>query len=55
MPRRLPSTFTSPLPDSVRRPLATVLLFAICGGLAWTAYAAGWPREQAIIVGILTG
>ncbi len=54
MARRLPSTFSSPLPDSVRRPLATLLLFAISGGLAWTADAAGWPREQVLIVGILT-
>jgi sodium-dependent dicarboxylate transporter 2/3/5 len=54
MPRRLGSSFASPLPDSVRRPLATVLLFVISAGLAWSAYAAGWPREQWLIVGILT-
>ena len=53
MPRRVPSSFTSPLPDSARRPLATVLLFAISGGLAWAAHVAGWPREQVLIVGIL--
>lgn len=54
MPHRLRSTFSSPLPDSVRGPLATVLLFVIAGGLAWAAQAAGWPREQWLIVGILT-
>lgn len=47
-------SFRSPLPDSMRRPLATVVLFAISGGLAWLAAVAGWPREQVLIVGILT-
>src|SRR5690606_2298621 len=42
-----------PIPDALRRPLATVLLFVVAGGLAWAADLAGWPREQAIIVGIL--
>lgn len=54
MRRTFPSSFSSPLPDSVRRPLATVLLFAVAGGLAWAAAAAGWPREQVLIVGILS-
>ena len=47
-------TFRSPLPDDARRPLATLLLLATSIGLAWAADAAGWPREQALIVGILT-
>ena len=47
-------SFPSPLPDSVRRPLATFALLATSIGLAWATAAAGWPREQAIIVGILT-
>jgi solute carrier family 13 (sodium-dependent dicarboxylate transporter), member 2/3/5 len=47
-------SFASPLPDSVRRPLATVALLTISVGLAWAAVAAGWPREQAIVVAILT-
>lgn len=47
-------SFPSPLPDSARRPLATVALLATSIGLAYAAAAAGWPREQAIIIGILT-
>jgi hypothetical protein len=54
MRRVLPYSFRSPLPDSVRRPLATALLLAVSGGLAWAADGAGWPREQVLIVGILT-
>ena len=53
MARGIQSSFASPLPDSMRRPLATVALFAISAGLAWSAHAAGWPREQMLIAGIL--
>ena len=48
-----PARFVSPLPDVVRRPLATALMFGIAGGLAWAGDLAGWPREQALIVAIL--
>ena len=55
MLRGLPrlSSFPSPLPDSMRRPLATFGLLATSVGLAGAAAAAGWPREQALIVGIV--
>ena len=54
MRRELRSSFSSPLPESLRRPLATVRLFGVSPGLAWASDAAGWPREQVLIVGILT-
>lgn len=54
MARGFRSSFSSPLPDSLRRPLATVALFAISAAVAWGAHAAGWPREQVLIIGILT-
>lgn len=53
----MPETLSSSLrlPAGLRRPLATLLLLALAALPAIAVHDAGWPREQAIMLGILAG
>lgn len=56
-PRLMTDSFTvSPgLPAGIRRPLAALFLLGLAALLAAAVYQAGWPREQALMAGILAG
>ncbi|MQA30815.1 MAG: hypothetical protein GEU82_13450 [Luteitalea sp.] len=49
------SRFSPGLSDGIRRPLAGLLLLLAAGAVAGLGHLAAWPREQALMAGILTG
>ena len=47
------SRLTPGLPDSIRRPVAALLLSLVAAAIAGLAHLAGWPREQVLATAIL--